>query len=134
MRSPKRARLPYDQRPQSNTWAAYQCYGDPDWVFRRRAPDADSVTAPPVDDWSNIVSVPSLKLALERIIVETRFQGKDQVEQRNRLQTLEHKFQSLWGRTDSVAELFGQAFVEVEHSENAVVISAPWQRQMDLHR
>ena len=36
----------YGQSPQSNTWAAYQCYGDPDWVFRRKAPDANQFTAP----------------------------------------------------------------------------------------
>ncbi len=29
----------YTHRPQVNTWAAYQCYGDPNWVFRRKAAD-----------------------------------------------------------------------------------------------
>ena len=24
-----------ERSPDVNTWAAYQCYGDPDWVFRR---------------------------------------------------------------------------------------------------
>ena len=25
----------YRHSPNQNTWAAYQCYGDPDWVFRQ---------------------------------------------------------------------------------------------------
>ena len=28
--------------PNVNTWAAYQCYGDPDWVFRREAVGSQS--------------------------------------------------------------------------------------------
>ena len=36
----------YERSPHVNTWAAYQCYGDPDWVFRRRAPDANQAHAP----------------------------------------------------------------------------------------
>ena len=27
-----------------NTWAAYQAYGDPDWVFRRKAQDVNQAT------------------------------------------------------------------------------------------
>ena len=65
-------------RRQVNTWAAYQCYGDPDWIFRRKAPDADSFTAPRGEDYSNVGSALSLKLALERIIVGTKFTGKIQ--------------------------------------------------------
>ena len=29
-------RAVYRDNPAQNTWAAYQCYGDPHWVFRRR--------------------------------------------------------------------------------------------------
>jgi len=25
----------YEANPLGNTWAAYQCYGDPDWVWQR---------------------------------------------------------------------------------------------------
>ena len=60
-----------------NTWAAYQCYGDPDWVFRRKAPDPNQATAPSVEDFSGVASATSLKLALERIVVQTKFQGAD---------------------------------------------------------
>ena len=46
----------YERNPHVNTWAAYQCYGDPDWVFRRKAPDANQFTAPSVDDFSGVAS------------------------------------------------------------------------------
>lgn len=103
----------YTQSPQVNTWAAYQCYGDPDWIFRRKAPDADSFTAPIGEDYSNVASATSLKLALERIIVGTKFQGKNLAEQRNSLLALEKLYTEKWGKRGDVAELFGSAFVEV---------------------
>ena len=110
----------YGQSSQSNTWAAYQCYGDPDWVFRRKAPDANQFTVPLVEDFSSVASATSLKLALERIIVRTKFQGADPVEQHNSLQQLEKQFGQRWGKSGSVAELFGEAFVEVGAVESGM--------------
>ena len=46
----------YERSPHVNTWAAYQCYGDPDWVFRRKAPDPNQSTAPSVEDFSGVAS------------------------------------------------------------------------------
>ena len=111
----------YNQSPQSNTWAAYQCYGDPDWIFRRNAPDADQFTAPLAEDFSNIGSATSLKLALQTIAVRTKFQGADPAEQRERLHTLEKAFGERWGHDGSVAERFGAAFVEVGAIENGML-------------
>ena len=34
-----------ERSPHLNTWAAYQCYGDPDWVFREKPIDPNQVTA-----------------------------------------------------------------------------------------
>ncbi len=102
-----------EQNPQSITWAAYQCYGDPDWVFRRNGRDPNQFTASSGENLSNVASATSLKLALERIIVETKFQGADPVKQHNSLQKLEKQFGEEWGRGGSVAEIFGEAFVEV---------------------
>jgi hypothetical protein len=110
----------YGQSPQSNTWAAYQCYGDPDWVFRRKAADANQFTVPSVEDFSGVASPTSLKIALERIIVRTRFQGADPVEQHDNLQELEKRFGERWGKSGSVAELFGEAFVEVGAVESGM--------------
>ena len=67
----------YRHSPNQNTWAAYQCYGDPDWVFRQVAADPNRSAARPFEDFSGVASAASLKLALERIIVGIRFQGAD---------------------------------------------------------
>jgi hypothetical protein len=110
----------YSERPDVNTWGAYQCYGDPDWVFRRKAPEADQFSAPLAEDFSGIGSAMALQLALEQIIVRTTFQGADPTEQRISLQRLEKLFGEKWGRRGSVAELFGQAFVETGAVESGL--------------
>ena len=88
----------YERTAHVNTWAAYQCYGDPDWVFRRKAPDPNQFTAPSVEDFSGVASAQSLKLALERIVVETKFQGADVVQQLTNLTHLEKLFGSKVGK------------------------------------
>ncbi len=120
----------YNASPHSNTWAAYQCYGDADWVFRRKAPDADQVLAPRVTDYSHVGSIASLKLALERIVVETKYQGADRAERLLDLRELEKQFTTGWGANGSVAELFGEAFTEVGAIESGMhwyerAVSAP---------
>lgn len=120
----------YNRSPPSNTWAAYQCYGDPDWVFRRKPFEADRFTAPLPDDYSNIASATSLKLALERIVVQTKYQGRDPAEQRENVHMLERLFGTRWGSSGSVAELFGEAFVEAGAIERGLTwytraVSAP---------
>ena len=100
------------QSPNVNTWAAYQCYGDPDWVFRGRPADPNQATAPPVEDFSHVASATALKLALARIVVRTRFQGANVMEQLQHLTQLQNLFGPKWGSSGDVAELFGEAFVE----------------------
>ena len=110
----------HDRSPNVNTWAAYQCYGDPDWVFRGKAADPNHVTAPPTEDVSGIGSATALKLALERIVVRTRYQGADVAEQLRSLAQLEKLFGSKWGRSGDVAELFGEALVEAGDVEAGI--------------
>jgi hypothetical protein len=47
-----------------NTWAAYQCYGDPDWRFRM----------PSWREFASIASASSLIFALEQIAMESEYQ------------------------------------------------------------
>jgi tetratricopeptide (TPR) repeat protein len=105
-----------------NTWAAYQAYGDPDWVLRRKAQDVNQATAPSVEDFSGVASVVSLKLALERITVQTKFQGADPATQLNSLKRLEDLVagKEKWGKQGAVAELFGEAFVEAGNIESGI--------------
>ena len=110
----------YVDNPGQNTWAAYQCYGDPDWVFRQAPSDANRPTARAADDFSGIASATSLKLALERIIVEIRFQGASRAAKLESLRQLDAKFGAGWGQSGDVAELFGEAFAEAGDVEASV--------------
>jgi len=105
-----------------NTWAAYQAYGDPDWVFRRKAQDVNQATASSVEDFSGVASVVSLKFALERITVQMKFQGADLAIQLNSLKRLEDLAagKEKWGKSGAVAELFGEAFVEAGNVESGM--------------
>jgi len=109
-----------ERSPHVNTWAAYQCYGDPDWVFRRKTVDANQVTAPQLEDFSGVGSATSLKLALTRIVVQTKFQAADIGEQRENLTQLEKLFGPKWGMSGAVAERFGEAFVEAGEVETGM--------------
>ena len=94
-----------------NTWAAYQCYGDPDWVFRRDRDDGDAPTTAPADEFAGIGSAAALKLALETIVVQTKFQHFKAQVQVERVRLLEKQFAKKWGGIGSVAELFGAAYL-----------------------
>ena len=102
----------YVRDPHQNTWAAYQCYGDPDWVFQPAPADPNRAASASSDDYSGIASAVSLALELERNIVATRFQGADPARQRERLHQLESRYASAWGGRGDVAALFGEAFTE----------------------
>jgi CHAT domain-containing protein len=98
--------------PHLNTWAAYQCYGDADWVLTARPADPNQAQAPRIEDFTGIGSASALRLALTRIIVRTKFQGVDGAEQLRNLEQLEKLFAGRWGGLGDVAELFAEALVE----------------------
>jgi CHAT domain-containing protein len=100
-----------ERSPHLNTWAAYQCYGDADWVFRGRPADPNRTSAA-IEDFTGIGSASALKLALTRIVVRTKFQGVDVAEQLQNIEQLAKLFESKWGARGDVAELFGEALVE----------------------
>jgi len=97
------------QASGGNTWAAYQCYGDPDWIFRRQPADAQRV-ARPLTDFAGIASAIGLENALETLEVESKFQGRTGEAQRVRLKYLEDRFGPLWGDVGSVAAAYAVAW------------------------
>ena len=109
----------YRYAPDRNTWAAYECYGDPDWVFRQLPSDPNRALVRMQDDFSGVASATSLKLALARIVTEIRFQGADPVLKLESLRQLESRFAARWGMSGDVAELFGDAFAEAGGVEAA---------------
>ncbi|MGC4078922.1 MAG: CHAT domain-containing protein [Rubrivivax sp.] len=104
-----------------NTWAAYQCYGDPDWTFRPRTGDAQA--APGVNEalGEEISSPVGLALALEEIATDAKFGSPDgQGGRAEHLRRLEARFQSLWGGMGAVAEAFAVAWSENGERERAI--------------
>jgi hypothetical protein len=106
--------------PENNTWAAYQCYGDPDWVFRRDGPDANAPTAASEDEFAGVASALALNLALETIVVQTKFQGYAPEAQLERVRALEKRFGKRWGDNGAVADLFGTAYLTARDMASAI--------------
>jgi CHAT domain-containing protein len=109
----------WDRHRGVNTWAAYQCYGDPDWRYRAKRPDANQATAD-LRDLAGIATDDSLRLELDRIYVDTRFRHADRSAQISRLQALEQRFGGVWGGEGSVAEGFGRAYGEAGAMDRAI--------------
>ncbi|MDQ3418153.1 MAG: CHAT domain-containing protein [Acidobacteriota bacterium] len=112
-------RAAYRHAPDQNTWAAYQCYGDPDWIFRQLPSDPNRVPTRVQDDFSGVASATSLTLALQRVFTEVRFQGADPALKLESLRQLETRYAKRWGMQGDVAEFFGDAFAETGDIEAA---------------
>jgi tetratricopeptide (TPR) repeat protein len=103
-----------------NTWAAYQCYGDPDWRFRRQGGDPQRPSTSPGEEFAGVASPSALKLALHTLAVRSAHQGADAKRQRARIRFLEKRFGERWGSMGAVAEAFGVACSEVGDRRNAI--------------
>ncbi len=104
-----------------NTWAAYQCYGDPDWRLSTGPADAQSAAEPIRDELTTIASPTALALALERLRVQsTYWRGVKPDEQRRKVLTLEARYEARWGSMGSVAEGFGGAWKALGNGERAI--------------
>lgn len=121
----------WDEGSGDNTWAAYQCYGDPDWVLRRDHAEGD--TAPQTasqaaaaeaawlkDTYAGIAGPPGVALALETLAINARYGGADPREQQRQIEYLETRFASLWGDIGAVAEAFGLAWLEAGNEKRAI--------------
>jgi len=109
----------WDRHRDVNTWAAYQCYGDADWRYRAKRPDANQATSD-VRDVVTVATDDTLRLELDRIYVDTKFHHADVASQVARLQALEQRFSDVWGSQGNVAEAFGRAYAETGAVERAI--------------
>ena len=107
------------RRLGGNTWAAYQCYGDPDWRYRRETGDAQRPT-PPADEFGAVSSSNRLLLALETLSVRSEYQHAAPEAQAQKIRYLETAFGSLWGHIGAVAEAFGTAWSKTGNQEKAI--------------
>lgn len=109
---------------QGNTWAAYQCYGDPEWSWRREGADAQRPAPPPGDEFAGVTSPVSLALALEMLAIQSQYSRVKPERQLDKLRYLEAEFARLWGGMGAVAEGFGLAYA----GANAVDKAIEWYR------
>ncbi len=101
--------------PQSNTWGAYQCYGDIEWRLTRQSDGA--ATTPPPDPLLSS----DLVIALEA--VEVRSDGADKKTVEGliaRVADLEGRFGPRWRHLGEVAGAFGQAYEVLGRKQDAI--------------
>ena len=107
-----------------NTWAAYQCYGDPDWRFRLDVGDAQGPTqrtpAAPDDEFQDIASPSALELALHTLSVRSIYQGADARVQCEHIRTLEKRFAESWSTMGAIAEAFAEAWRDAGDRKRAI--------------
>ena len=106
--------------PDGQTWAAYQCYGDPDWVFREGSDAAAHPGRTPAEEFEGLASPLGLALALEEQAVRSRWMGAEPADQLEKLRHLEARFEALWGDMGAVAEAFGVAYAEAGADDAAI--------------
>jgi hypothetical protein len=106
--------------PDNNTWSRLSVLRRSDWVFRRDGPDANAPTAASEDEFAGVASAAALSLALETIVVQTKFQGYAPAAQLERVRALEKRFTSRWGGNGAVAELFGTAYLTTRDVASAI--------------
>jgi hypothetical protein len=105
---------------QEKTWAAYQCYGDPDWVLKSGDEDPQTVSTTDFNRESNIVSANSLILKLESLKNKANSQGDENQSIHEQLQILESKFANRWGFQGEVARAFAIAWDAANHKDRAI--------------
>ena len=110
----------YATSPGGNTWAAYQCYGDPDWVWQRDEAEARRTPTPLAQTYASIASPVALALALETLAVQSATQGASPQSQREKIRYLEARFEADWGGMGAVAEAFGVACAAASDVERAL--------------
>jgi len=117
--------------PSSMTWAAYQCYGDPEWTFVRAA-HADSLNDAETMAAETVTSSDELVARLEDLAVDCRFKAGDPsdlapqpggVDLRRELRLLEHlerRYAEQYGPLGRVAQAFADAYKFAGQSAEAL--------------
>jgi CHAT domain-containing protein len=110
----------WNEDKSSHTWAAYQAYGDPNWVYRRGAGDAAVTSTSPREEFEGVASPLGLALALEELAVKSKWMRADNATQLEKVRHLEARFANLWGGMGAVAEAFGLAYAEAGDRSAAI--------------
>jgi tetratricopeptide (TPR) repeat protein/pimeloyl-ACP methyl ester carboxylesterase len=111
-------RAAWEVNRTGNTWAAYQCYGDPEWSWRR---NTTRPQAAPEEEYAGIASATNLVLVLDGFTTEADYTyNSDQQRNIVRLQYLDKTFKDRWGCLGEVAQAFGKAYSAVQDRGEAL--------------
>ena len=114
--------------PRGNTWAAYQCYGDPEWTWQRHGSDITRKAQPLSEQYAAVASPMALTLALETLAVNSEYSTTQRQPLLDKLRFLDSQFAPLWGGMGAVAEAFGLAYAGARDLDKAI---AWYQRAVD---
>jgi hypothetical protein len=103
-----------------NTWAAYQCYGDPEWTWRREVGDAQRPPPPLGEKYAGIASPVGLALALENLAIGAKYSTRKSPRTLEAVQHLRKEYGDLWSGMGAVAEAFGLAYAEAGDTEASI--------------
>lgn len=106
-------------RMGGNTWAAYQCYGDPDWTLtskRRRSGTGKNRFR----EFDDIGTVEALVVELENIRTRGENPNRKFVELTDALNELHRRFDKRWSERGMVAEAFADAWAAVGNMDAAI--------------
>ncbi|HEU0204466.1 MAG TPA: CHAT domain-containing protein, partial [Burkholderiaceae bacterium] len=96
------------EHPHSNTWAAYQCYGDPYWTYVGAAGGVEAVRPLP-----EISAAESLVLHLDAARVAHSYGDRATERVRADVEQLEAGYAAVWGTRGDVAAAFGAVYAEL---------------------
>jgi tetratricopeptide (TPR) repeat protein len=98
-----------------NTWAAYQCYGDPNWTLELAVDDAQRPPPAPGPEFAGVTSPLALVLALSTIatMCKSWMPKPNFEEQRTKIRYLQSMHAATWGGMGEVAEAFANAWTQV---------------------
>jgi hypothetical protein len=108
----------WEANRKGNTWAAYQCYGDPEWSWRR---NTDAPPVAPAEEIGGISSAVNLILVLEGLATEADHAPSAELQRHAvRLDYLATSFGDRWGEQGEVADAFAKAYVAVQDRPRAL--------------
>lgn len=107
--------------PASNTWAAYQCYGDPDWSFLTIQAEADEpgAVAQVTSAVTQVTSADALVLILQQLVVDCRYGSRPSTELLPELERIDRDHGKRWQSVGAVAAAFGAAYAELKDFDRA---------------
>jgi hypothetical protein len=103
------------------TWAAYQCYGDPEWRLEVSHRDGSSSGAVQrFNEFEEIGAPAALTLALETLAIRAQRPGAQYERLQDQIRYLESRHESAWGAIGAVAEAFGLAWDAADDRPRAI--------------